>query len=499
VRGARKGLVPCVLLAVVAITACSGLLAPSGVPAGSFGTSRLIHEPQKPRLGGGKIDHVVVLIQENRSFDNFFDCFPGTDCVKTAPGPGPSPGPRNSANPCPDPLSTPAPGPTATPIQITFGANLAGYDIGHSYCPAFVTQYDRGKMDGFYWVAFGGGAHAHLYPYRVVARSQIQPYWDMATQYVLADRMFPTQASGSFTAHQDLIRGSTKIAPDASVVDYPWNSAGIENWGCDDRPDSVTSLLTFKKAYLYNQGPFPCFGPTKYQTLRDLLDEKNLTWKYYVPAFGQDDGQLWNAFDAVYAVRHDTNEWAHGKTNPSGVSMPETNFFTDLGAGKLARVTWVIPDGENSDHGYGSQIGADDGPDWVASVVNAIGRSRYWKSTAIFILWDDWGGFYDSVPPPQLDYEGLGYRVPMIVVSPYAKKGYVSHVQYEFGSVLKFIERTFALGSLDTTDRRANDITDPFNFSQQPRPFATIEPINKRHTRDFFLREPPSNQPVDTQ
>jgi phospholipase C len=497
----RKGLVSFVLLAVFAIAACSGSMTPGGAPTGSRGSSGFVPEPQNPTSSKGKIQHVVIIVQENRSFDNFFDCFPGTDCVTTAPPPdnNPHPSPAPKGSPCPGPVPTSTPGPTPTPIQITFGANLVGFDIDHSYCPAFVTDYDGGKMDGFYWAAGGFSGPAKTYPYRVVASSQIQPYWDMATQYVLADRTFPTQASGSYTAHIDLIRGSTKVTPDASVIDYPWNKDNISSWGCDDEAGSVTSLLTVKKVYLYNQGPFPCFGPpgyqpAKYNTLRDLLDKKSVTWKYYVEVFGIDGGQLWNAFDSIPAVRYGP-EWK--KTNPSGVSMPETNFFTDLSAGKLAGVSWVIPRGENSDHG--SPSGPDDGPDWVTSVVNAIGTSPYWNSTAIFVVWDDWGGYYDSVPPPQLDYEGLGIRVPMIVISPYAKKGYVSHVQYEFGSLVKFVETTFKLGTLSTTDQRANNITDPFNFGQKPRPFATINPLNKRHTRDFFLHEPPSKQPVDTQ
>ena len=109
------------------------------------------------------------------------------------------------------------------------------------------------------------------------------------------------------------------------------------------------------------------------------------------------------------------------------------------------------------------------------------------------------GRIYDHIPPPQLDYEGLGFRVPMIVISPYAKKGYVSHTQYEFGSVLKFVETTFGLPSLGTTDARANNITDPFDFLQGPRSFVPIAPLFAKHTRSYFLHRPPSNQPVDTQ
>ena len=160
----------------------------------------------------------------------------------------------------------------------------------------------------------------------------------------------------------------------------------------------------------------------------------------------------------------------------------------------------MIPDNEDSDHYalIGGKI-VDNGPDWVASIVNAVGQSSYWDSTAIIVLWDDWGGFYDHVPPPHMDYVGLGFRVPMIIVSPYAKKGYVAHTQYEFGSLLKFIEVTFGLGSLGTTDVRANNINDAFNFKQKPRPFVPIQLLNKNHDRTYFLHRPPSNEPVDSE
>ncbi len=505
-----------VLIAFVAALAVAACSPSASVPSGSAGAPGFL--PQA-RSGQSKIQHVVIIVQENRSFDNFFDCFPGADCVASAPPPNPQPSRGNLQSPCPGPVPTPTAGPTATPIQLTLNAKLPASDIDHSYCAAFVTDYDGGKMDGFYWSAsLHYPSHiAQTYAYQVVAKAQIQPYWDMARQYVLADRTFPTQASGSFTAHQDLIRGDTVVATGQSVVDYPWNHYGVNNWGCDDpknppKGPSVTSLLT-STGYLAQQGPFPCFT---YATARDLLDAKGISWKYYVPTFPYDGGQMWNAFDAISAVRYDKSEWPN-KNNfnctQSCVSWPETNVLCDIagstaspcpkpnpsGSVSLPAVSWVIPDAQDSDHGGGSQPGPDNGPDWVASVVNAIGESSYWNSTAIVIVWDDWGGFYDHIPPPQLDYEGLGFRVPMIIVSPYAKRGYVSHTQYEFGSLLKFVEDTYSLGNLGTTDVRANSISDSFNFNQPPHRFKPIKLLNANHDRRFFLHRPPSNEPVDTE
>jgi len=508
-----KSLFPLILLAACAFVSCSNQgNTVGGVSAGFMPAAQPFNDSR------GKIKHIVIIVQENRSFDNFFDCFPGTDCVTTAPPPAPQPSPGSQSSPCPAAFPTASPGPTPTPIQLTVGAPLPAYDPDHTYCPAFVTEYDGGKLDGFYWDDGLPGGPPELYPYRVVAEKAIQPYWDMATQYVLTDRMFPTQASGSFTAHQDLVRGNDVVAAGQSIVDFPLNSEHTSNWGCDDAKDTVTSLLTSKHQYLYNQGPFPCFS---YETMRDLLDAKAISWKYYVPFWPKDGGQMWNAFDAISAVRHDSSEWPHKPSawtcSTSCVTWPQTNVLCDAagstaspcpapspksGGVSLPAVSWVVPDNEDSDHysptGPGGKL-IDDGPDWVANVVNAIGESSYWNSTAIVILWDDWGGFYDHVPPPQLDYVGLGFRVPMIIVSPYAKKGYVAHTQYEFGSILKFIESTFALPSLGTTDVRANNINDAFNFRQKPRTFTPIKLLSKNHDRRFFLTRPPSNTPVDSE
>ena len=143
----------------------------------------------------------------------------------------------------------------------------------------------------------------------------------------------------------------------------------------------------------------------------------------------------------------------------------------------------------------------DRGPSWVGAIVNAIGESQYWNYTAIVVVWDDWGGWYDNAPPPQLDFRGLGIRIPCLIVSPYAKQGYVSHTQYEFGSILKFIEQVYSLPPLGATsdgyaDVRANSIIDSFDFHSPPRAFTHIP--TKYHIKDF-LNEPKSwsDEPID--
>jgi phospholipase C len=437
------------LLGIVAIlTACTSVSAPTGNPLPAAAQ----------RLAQAKvqhIQHIIVIIQENHSFDNLFATFPGADGTTTGL------------------IHTGA----SVPLQMS---DLVSQLLPSNGYKAFVVDYDGGKMDDWDLV-YVSNRSCPLCVYKYVNPKKIAPYWSMAKQYVLADHMFPTQFSGSFTAHQDLIRGNTAINRTTSLIDFPSSSP----WGCDAPTGTQTPTLTSSGVYSL-AGPFPCM---KYATLRDLLDAKGVSWKYYTPALPADGGGLpgayWNAFDAVSAVRYGP-EWT------TNISSPETNIFTDISNNALPAVSWVIPDGQNSDHsGFGR---LDTGPSWVAQVVNAVGHSQYWSSSAIVILWDDWGGWYDHVPPPQLDYQGLGIRVPMIVVSPYARKGYVSHTQYEFGSVVKFIENVFDLGRLHTTDMRARSIENVFDFSAPGRPFETI---NAKYSKDYFVHHKPSGIPVD--
>jgi phospholipase C len=162
----------------------------------------------------------------------------------------------------------------------------------------------------------------------------------------------------------------------------------------------------------------------------------------------------------------------------------------DIAEAKLPQVSWVIPSGEFSDHSSSSNGG---GPSWVTSIVNAIGTSQYWANTAIIITWDDWGGWYDHVAPKIVD-DGVswgsgyvyGFRVPLIVVSPYAKAAYISHTTHDFGSILKFVEQTFDLPTLGYADGMADDLSDCFDLTQTPIVFQKISaPLDA----SYFLKE----------
>jgi phospholipase C len=454
----------------------------SGQTTGSLPVS-----PSMPRHHSASkyIKNVIVIVQENRSFENFFAGYPGANAPLSgcaAPTPSPSsaaddgestPGPIASGSGCPRGDKTVA------LHQITFETHV---DPDHDWHSSMV-DWDNGRMDGF--SAFGL-KHGPDWDYAYVEHSQIKPYWSMAQQYVLADAMFPTEFGGSFTAHLTLIAGTDDIQlPGEAEVDFPTHSPD----DCDS-PAGTTSAYLTQHPYrvVHYQGPYPCFG--QFNTIAEVLDDADVSWKFY--ATTSTEG-FWEPFGAIKYVRN-------GPDWHNNIIAPQSRILTDAKDGNLASVDWVIPTKQDSDH---PAYLSDKGPSWVASVVNAIGESSYWRNSAIIILWDDWGGFYDNAAPPQLDYRGLGMRVPCLIVSPYAKQGYVSHTRYEFASILRFIEEVNGLpaGSIGPTakgytDARANSLDDAFDFTQKPRKFT---PITATYPASLFLREPPSYGLLDTQ
>jgi phospholipase C len=397
------------------------------------------------------IKHVVVIVQENRSFDNMFNGFPGADTIQS--------------------------GPTHTGAVIALQSQPLefGVDFGHFHF-SWVSAYNGGAMNGFdleheYGIVNGSYVETaanstRMYAY--VPRYETVPYWTLAQNYVLADRMFESNTGPSFPAHQYLIAGQSD---DASEVPDG-------TWGCDAAPGTTVTVLNAQGEEV--TGPFPCFT---YTTLAQEMDAAGVTWRYYADAYGA-SGYVWSAYDAVRYIRYGA-DWT------SDVISPETAILTDVPAGTLAQVTWVTPSQPNSDHPLGK---SNTGPEWVSSVVNAIGESPQWNNTAIFVLWDDWGGFYDHVLPQRVDIMGRGFRVPLMLISPYAKRGYVSHVTHEFGSILKFTEEVMGLPSMGTRDAISDDFADCFDFTQKPRPYT---PLATRLSPEFFLRQKRSLEPPD--
>ncbi|MHB8178476.1 MAG: alkaline phosphatase family protein [Vulcanimicrobiaceae bacterium] len=434
------------LLVVAALIGCSGSMAPA-VPA--FTYAPVI--PNSPFINS-PIKHIVIIVQENRSFDNLFEGFPGADTASSG---------VDSA------------GQTIPLVPLLL---QAGVDLGHFHY-SFEAAYDGGRLDGFdkeHTYGFVGSVYEpvpgnQLTPYSYVPRSQIQPYWTLAQGYTLADRMFQSNNGPSYPAHQYLIAGQSAFADEVP-------SAGP--WGCDAPPGTTVPLLGPNGLDI--PGPFPCFN---YETLADLLDTGGVSWRYYTPALTTTGG-LFSAYDAIRHIRYGS-DWNNN------VISPETQVLSDVKSGYLPDVAWVIPSFPNSDHPLAA---SDTGPAWVASVVNAIGNSPLWNSTAIFITWDDWGGWYDNVVPPQTNPMGLGFRVPLIVVSPYAKHGYISHQQHDFGSILKFVEDNFGLPSLGQNDATSDDLLDCFDFTQPIMPYHTVQTA---YPASYFINEPHVPGPND--
>jgi phospholipase C len=466
-------------------TSCSGPTGPSLFAPGAAGAHR--------RASASPIQHVVIIMQENRSFDNFFYKFPGAN------------------------YATSGKGHDGRVYQLQPLPLKWGHDINH-YHWQFLEDYDRGNNDGWEhqitqpyksgqgctdknwfnephcWNFLTGSGNMQM-PYSYTIQAQIQPYWDMAQQYVLGDKTFSSNNGPTFVSHQYMIAGQSAHASEVPST-MPW--------GCN-APNETENYIKFGEADPPAFGPKvgheyvgvdPCF-PLKqsgtYPTIADSLDTAGISWRYYVQPReikGKIQDSYWlNAFAAVRSVFNGP-DWTNGD-----ISMPDTNVLSDIQSGNLAQVSWVMPHGGASDHPGGGS--GNLGPDWVASIVDGIGKSKYWKNTAVIIMWDEWGGWYDHVLPPQYPdpqtgvYEGLGYRVPLIIVSPYAKPHYISHKQHEIASTLRFIEETFGLpflgaGSGQTyADQRADGFDDCFDYTQTPIKFKNIKPV--KEPGSFFL------------
>jgi phospholipase C len=299
----------------------------------------------------------------------------------------------------------------------------------------------------------------------------------MALRYTFGDRMFQSNQGPSYPAHQFIIAGTSTPGPDSGYADYfvSGNPVPMSPTGCVDAPpDAVIRLIDPKGAQ--NAKIFPCF---EHQTMPDLLTQAGHSWRYYTP----DTTGLLTGPNGIAHLREGP-AWAN-------VIVPPAQVLTDIQSGHLADVAWVMPNGKSSDHPL---VNDGTGPSWVASVVNTIGASPYWANTAIFVVWDDWGGFYDHVPPPISSSYESGFRVPLIVISPYAKKGYVSHVTHDFGSLLHFVEWAFGLSSLGYEDATADNLNDCFDFRQA---VTTFEPIAAPRDAAWFIHQAETEPPED--
>ncbi len=382
-----------------------------------------------------KIQHIVFIIKENRSFDSFFGTYPGANGASSAT------------------IST------GQTIPLGHMADQMPHDItGHGWFDA-ITGIDGGKMDRFDLVT-GGSTNGDYLGFQQLQQSDIPNYWKYAKNYVLADNMFSSLQGASFPNHLYTI-----AAQSGGIYNNTLQINGKgQIWGCDANPAAQVPAIDLNRVVTK---PFPCFD---FQTLADLLEGAGLTWKFYAPQAGS-AGYVFSTYDAINHIRN-TSLWTQHV-------VPDTQFAVDAAAGNLPNVAWLVTTGKSSFGSNGGSTSLDNnehppgsvcsGENWTVTQLNALMHGANWSSSAVFLTYDDFGGFYDHVPPPPLDLYGLGPRVPLLIISPYARRGYISHTVYEFSSVVKFAEEVFGLPSLGQRDLVANDTTDSFDFTQTAR------------------------------
>jgi phospholipase C len=403
------------------------------------------------------IKRVVYLMLENRSFDNLFGKFPGANGSTT----GVMDGKEVPLKHCPQWL----PG-----------------DLGHDYVSA-VADLNGGKQDGF-----AVGIYGPYFAYSQFEEQDIPNYYQWAREYVLCDNFFASALGPSYPNHFYAIAGQS-----GGVFDNPENIKSgtvdgqkvFKSWGCDAVGDDVFVFVRDEHGYLTKHDT--CFS---FKTVGEQLLEKGIDWAFYSAQPGQ-VGYFWNAYNGIGQVFH-TDLW-HEHTRPVD------QVITDIEKDDLPSVTWITPRFELSDHPPWSTCFAHN---YVTSVVNALMRSPSWKHTALFITWDEWGGFYDHVAPPKVDPIGLGFRVPTLVISPYAKKGYIDDAQGEFSSPLKFIADNWGLSYLTPRIRDTHNFAHVFDFKGKPRPPDPLPPVTNCEGSPFkyigHSEEWPANIPSPT-
>jgi phospholipase C len=420
-----------------------------------------------------KIKHIVMIMQENRSFDTYFGTFPGADGIP--------------AGTCvPNPLTKHCVKPFHNPKNRNFGGPHSDTDA--------TADIDGGKMDGFIQQEQQGSKVAcqnNFDPACTLTQQQpdvmgyhdardIPNYWTYAEQFVLQDHMFEPNASWSLPAHLFLVS--------------EW-SAKCRKQG---DPMSCVNALQNPQSLIETQGSTAQKRPDYAWTdLTYLLHKSHVSWAYYVANGTQPDcdddamfcqpkpqdvgtPEIWNPLPFFDTVKQD---------GELGNIQQLSQFYTAAKNGTLPAVSWITPNGQTSEH---PPALVSVGQAYVTNLINMIMQGPDWNSTAIFLAWDDWGGFYDHVVPPHVDLNGYGLRVPGIVISPYAKKGYIDHQTLSFDAYVKFIEDDFLSGQrIDPqTDGRPDPRPDvrenmaqlgnllaDFDFSQQPRP-PLILPTN---------------------
>jgi phospholipase C len=447
------------------------------------------------------ITHVVILIQENHSFDNTL----GLLCLRL----GRCVGPMTLADGTPigfgrDPL-------TLAPITILLPKASNGVPPAPHDVQAQTTAIDGGNMDGFDLMREPNGqncAGPDFACYQAFEPSQIPNLAALASNFVIADRTFQSDLAASWGSHLGFVAGTMDGFYGDNPVDHPALvdptplAQGISlgpGWGCDSNRDALWTLPSGQKMFEPSCVPFPdghgtyldALGKTSpvpwVPTLMDRLSSAGLSWKLYagddqLPTSAESSGFLANGYQWAICPTFADCLYTSQKSNLALASQ----VITDATNGTLPAVSIVTPTLTKSQHNF--QL-MSTGDNWIGDVVRAIENGPQWASTAIFITYDDCGCFYDHVPPPS----GLGIRVPMVIVSPFAKRGHTDSNVASFASLLAFIEHNFGLRPLAKADAAAYDFSNSFNFSSQPD-LSTIPMVTSLETledRQYLKEHPP--------
>ncbi len=394
---------------------CLGLAFSSGLQA---------QQPAPPIHGDMTvIQHIVFIMKENRSFDQYFGTYPGANGATTAP------------------IST------GQTIPLGHTPDVMPRDIaGHGWYD-YSNALNGGKLN-YFDIIPGGSVNEDYLALTQMQQADLPNYWQYAQNFVLADNAYASFRGATWPNHLYMVGGQSE-----GVFLNPLLGNQTPNaWGCDSPAGTYTRMLDITTGIVTS--PFPCLD---FQTIVDNLETAGVSWKYYAPGQGS-SGYTFSALDSINHIRNGPL-WAN--------VVSDQTFVSDAQNGTLPAVSWLVTGSPNNEH---PPEGLCVGENWTVQELNALMNGPDWATTAVFIAWDDFGGFYDHVVPPMADYFGLGGRVPFLIVSPYAIKGQVSHTQYQFESVLKFIEERFGIPPLTSRDANANDMTDSFNFSQSPLP-----------------------------
>jgi acid phosphatase len=422
-----------------------------------------------------KIEHLVVIYQENWSFDGLFGKFPG------AAGIGQADGAVRQVDKTGRPLGTlPRPidnqvKPAVPDLRFPADMPVAPYDLSRYVAPEQKTgdlvhrfyqnqyQIDGGKNDKFVAWSDNGGLTMSYYDGTAL------PTGKLARQYTLADNFFQAAFGGSFLNHFWLVCACTPVWPDApadKVVTL--DAAGVLLKDNAVTPDGYvvnTSYSVFQPHPADVTDPKKLVPPQTQPTIGDRLSSRGISWAWY--SGGWDDA-LAGKPAATFQFHHQPFAFFAAFADDTAARKEhlkdEKAFFADLKAGKLPSVSFIKPVGDDDEHpGYASLL---KGQQHVADLVKALQESPYWQHTAIVITYDEYGGRWDHVAPPTADRWGPGTRIPAIIVSPYARRGYVDHTPYDTTSILKFIERRWKLAPLGSRDAAANDLSNAFDFQE---------------------------------